>query len=157
VDDAKERAGVEREGDGPTRDEAPELALLAWPDPHSGGIPTAALDHRPEAIVFDCPHSVRPGGGILTGRRLSSAYCQVAWKSPVLRLSPFRLRSFGDGFRFHRPQACASAECQWQPSRASGEVSIQDSSSQEAGIGELEHFTDGALKRSDYNRLQDRQ
>jgi hypothetical protein len=35
------------------------------------------------------------------GRRLSSGYCQVAWQSPVLRLSPFRLRLFRDGFCFH--------------------------------------------------------
>jgi hypothetical protein len=44
---------------------------------------------------------------IWTGRQLSSGYCQV--ESPVLRLSesPFRLRLFGDGFRFDRPHCRA--------------------------------------------------
>jgi hypothetical protein len=37
------------------------------------------------------PQSLRPGGGGWIGRRLS-----------MLRLSPFRPRLFGDGFRFHR-------------------------------------------------------
>jgi hypothetical protein len=37
--------------------------------------------------------SMQPGGGSWAGRRLS-----------MLRLSPFRPRLFGDGFRFHRHQ-----------------------------------------------------
>jgi hypothetical protein len=37
------------------------------------------------------PQSLRPSGGSWIGRRLS-----------MLRLSPFRPRLFGDGFRFHR-------------------------------------------------------
>jgi hypothetical protein len=37
------------------------------------------------------PQSLRPSGGSWIGRRLS-----------MLRLSPFRQRLFGDGFRFHR-------------------------------------------------------
>jgi hypothetical protein len=36
------------------------------------------------------PQSLRPGGGSWIGRGLS-----------MLRLSPFRPRLFGDGFRFH--------------------------------------------------------
>jgi hypothetical protein len=60
--------------------------------------------HRMLPLLLPGAQSLRPGGGIWTGLQLSSGYCQVAWQSPVLRLSPFRPRLFGDGFRFHRRQ-----------------------------------------------------
>jgi hypothetical protein len=50
--------------------------------------------------------SLRPGGGFRTGLRLSAVrhhhQADSDWQSSVLRLSPFRPRLFGDGFRFHR-------------------------------------------------------
>jgi hypothetical protein len=56
------------------------------------------------------PQLLRPSDCIWTGRRLSAGYCQVAWQSPVLRLSPFRLRLFGLRRWVSFPRAPAVAE-----------------------------------------------
>jgi hypothetical protein len=37
--------------------------------------------------------------GIWAGLRLTSGHRQAAWKSPMIRLSPFRLHLFGAGYR----------------------------------------------------------
>jgi hypothetical protein len=66
----------------------------SWPGPQS--VPTTRwwqLDRTPADLCV-----------------LLTVYCQIDWQSPVLRvslrlrLSPFRLCVFGDGFRFHRRQ-----------------------------------------------------
>jgi hypothetical protein len=56
---------------------------------HRRGIPVVRYGMVP--LPPPGPQSLRPSGGSWIGRRLS-----------MLRLSPFRPRLFGDGFRFYR-------------------------------------------------------